>query len=407
MALYIGNPTNVVVSQAFNISFLEYSAWMLLPTLASIFLAYTALRILFRNRRYIPQNISAPDSDARSVLLDPVGAVFGLCVLACTLATLIGTSFAGVPVWVVTLPYALLMLTRDVWHDIRIGGVAVAKQRSESRIVKEGLDVEERNEAMPEAKVMGLKEGGDADSIVSVAMTVVGYEHIEKPDEWMTREELKGIKLKRSKTEPIIGTSENQEKQYFPVEMEALGATVAVLEDLQFQEDLGMTVVPHPAPPSTPSTPSNPTTPATPNHTRATTNPNYPHSSFLARHLPTLYAALIRIPWKILPFALGMFILVEALASLGWIGIFATAIAYCTPSPAVAVFVVCFISILLCNLLNNLPMTILVTRVLQHPNFYGAAQVTPIVMKGVLFALIIGSNLGACLTTTGSLAGVM
>ncbi|RUP50807.1 arsenical pump membrane protein-domain-containing protein [Jimgerdemannia flammicorona] len=388
MALYIGNPTNVVVSQAYNISFLEYSAWMILPTLVSILLAYLVLRLLFRSQNYVPRTISAPDSDPRTVLIDPWGAVFGLVVLAFTLATLIGTSFADVPVWAVTLPYAIIMLARDVGRDLWTGGAVVWRRRRESRIVEQGLDVGQRWEAMPEARVVGFGEDGalgrvhsDVESIVSEAVTVIGNEHLKNPDEWMTKEAVKGAKLRRFRTEPLATTS-----QPLPSPIPSSPRTE--------ERDMG-TIPLHPMPESPLPTPEV----FTPNPT--------PTPIALARRLPTLHAALARMPWKILPFALGMFVLVEALASVGWTAVFATGLAACIPNPFAAVFAMCFISILLCNLLNNLPMTILVARVLQHPNFYAAPQVTPMVMRGVLFALVIGSNLGACLTIMGSLAGIM
>jgi hypothetical protein len=130
-------------------------------------------------------------------------------------------------------------------------------------------------------------------------------------------------------------------------------------------------------------------------------------SNRIRDRFPTLYAIATRMPWKILPFALGMFILVEALSDLGWTAIFATALARITPNYIAAVFAVTFITILSCQLLNNLPMTILFTRIMQHPNFYQAANVTPKVLKGSIFSLIVGSNLGACFTLVGSLAGIM
>ncbi|CAO3631416.1 unnamed protein product [Mucor hiemalis] len=120
MALYIGNPTNVVVSEAYKISFITYSAWMLLPTIVCILLSYIVLRVLFRGDYYLPRHIQPPDADPKSVLIDPHGAIFGLVLLGCCLATLVGTSFASVPVWMVTLPFAFVMFLRDVRHDLGI-----------------------------------------------------------------------------------------------------------------------------------------------------------------------------------------------------------------------------------------------------------------------------------------------
>ena len=45
--LYIGNPTNIIVAEAYKISFFEYSGWMMLPTIASGAACYTMLYFLF------------------------------------------------------------------------------------------------------------------------------------------------------------------------------------------------------------------------------------------------------------------------------------------------------------------------------------------------------------------------
>ncbi|CAG8645567.1 16677_t:CDS:2, partial [Acaulospora colombiana] len=132
---------------------------------------------------------------------------------------------------------------------------------------------------------------------------------------------------------------------------------------------------------------------------------NVPESKFCLsfKHtLPTIYSVFMRMPRSLLPFSFGMFILVE-----GWISLFADFFSTLTPSFIPAVFVTAFASIVLCNLLNNLPMTVLFARILQHPNFSQAPHVTPSVMTGCLFALVIGSNVGACFTIVGALAGLM
>jgi Na+/H+ antiporter NhaD/arsenite permease-like protein len=51
-------------------------------------------------------------------------------------------------------------------------------------------------------------------------------------------------------------------------------------------------------------------------------------------------------------------------------------------------------------------MTILFTQIIQHPNFTQHVD-SEATMQGFLLGLIVGSNLGACLTLVGSLAGIM
>lgn len=47
--LVISNPINIVVAESFDISFLEYAKWMVLPALASILCTFVALRFYFRH----------------------------------------------------------------------------------------------------------------------------------------------------------------------------------------------------------------------------------------------------------------------------------------------------------------------------------------------------------------------
>jgi Na+/H+ antiporter NhaD/arsenite permease-like protein len=71
----------------------------------------------------------------------------------------------------------------------------------------------------------------------------------------------------------------------------------------------------------------------------------------------------------------------------------------------VAVLLVAFSSTVACNVLNNQPMTILYTRILLDPAYYG--KVSSRAQLGSMLALVLGSNLGANLTLIGALAGIM
>lgn len=113
---------------------------------------------------------------------------------------------------------------------------------------------------------------------------------------------------------------------------------------------------------------------------------------------------LRQLPWKVIPFCSGMFVLVEIMDSVGWIDIFAKALSImCADSLFLTVFVVGLSSTIACNLVNNQPMTIFFTRILLSPNF--ALSAAP--MQGALYALVIGSNFGADFTIIGALAGLM
>jgi Na+/H+ antiporter NhaD/arsenite permease-like protein len=121
--LVSSNPTNLVLSGAFGLSFITYASRLALPVVASSLAVYPLLFWLFgrrgRTAELIPVSIELPEDadDARAALVDPPGAIFGSVLVCCTLAALVGTSPVHVPVYQITVPPAVLMLVRDAWHD--------------------------------------------------------------------------------------------------------------------------------------------------------------------------------------------------------------------------------------------------------------------------------------------------
>ncbi|KAI8090749.1 hypothetical protein BDF21DRAFT_377959 [Thamnidium elegans] len=359
MALYIGNPTNVVVAEAYNISFITYSAWMLLPTVVCILLSYVVLRILFRGDYYLPRHIQPPDADPKSVLIDPHGAIFGLVLLACCLATLVGTSFASVPVWMVTLPFAFIMFLRDIRHDLGISFSRLFNiKRRYPRPVLNTAKYDDSLVASPAKDTIQLDMisvpvplSAHTDPILSPPSPLSETNHIE------------------------TSTTSLRSRSLMPLETPVMQST-SFASSIQSKKRSKYT------------------------------EPIFKAYHWFSTRFPTLNAVFLRMPWSILPFSLGMFVLIEALSELGWIGIFATAMSVFAKNYVTAVFGMVFVSIIACQLLNNLPMTILFTQIIQHPNFTQHVH-SDSTMQGFLLGLIVGSNLGACLTLVGSLAGIM
>ncbi|KAG0277386.1 hypothetical protein BGZ95_006039 [Linnemannia exigua] len=355
MALYIGNLTNVVVCQAYKISFVEYSAWMLLPCIASIAACYMMLRLTFRKEKYIPKLIKTPLVDPRSCLKDPAGAVFGLAVLGCSLACLIGTSFAHVSVWMVTGPFALVAFARDVWYDVRWRRRRLEDGDSAALAVEvvalEDVEMNRVDAAgLPEIAVPGQ----------SIALPIQLHSPV------LAEQHLKVI----AASSQIKGTSMMADEVTIPFPTKAGSIRSIALSS------------------------------------------HAPRNTLLGRfqrRFPLLYGIGIRMPWAILPFTLSMFIMVEGLSHSGWIAIFATWATRLVPNYVAATYAIGFVSVLLCNLFNNVPMTILVARILQHPNFATSSLTIdkPAVVRGCVLALVVGSNLGACTTLISSLAGLM
>ncbi|KAL7309715.1 hypothetical protein PS15m_010562 [Mucor circinelloides] len=382
MALYIGNPTNVVVSEAYNISFITYSAWMLLPTVVCILLAYVVLRILFRGDYYLPRHIQPPDADPKSVLIDPQGAIFGLILLACCLLTLVGTSFAHVPVWMVTLPFACVMFLRDIRHDLGISFSHLFNIKR--RFPRPFLNTAAHDQVL----VYGPENDGHREIQLDVLNTSPPAT-LHNPSTPAAQEQQEQVDIGTASLGSKIHAEEQQHVQKnlrlrSSTQLEAQGtADQLVVED----DDISLL--------STTKEPKN-----------KYLKPFYRASRWFGSRFPTLKAVFMRMPWSILPFSLGMFILIEALAQEGWVGIFATAMAVFAKNYVTAVLGMVFVSILACQLLNNLPMTILFTQIIQHPNFTQHVD-SDATMQGFLLGLIVGSNLGACLTLVGSLAGIM
>ncbi len=243
MALYIGNPTNIIVAQAHQIPFLEYTKWMGLPTVVAGVACFALLWLVFRKR--IPESIEAPTTAPHEALKDRHGAIFGTICLGICVILLSISQWLPVEIWTIPFTIGLVMLLRD----IRV--------------------------------------------------------------------------------------------YYFST-----------------RNDNGLTA-----------------------------------------RLPTLRM----MPWKVVPFLIGHFIMVENLYSSGWINIFATNLSRVFNKLLPATVGMGFLSAIVSNLVNNQPMTILFTRIIQNSSF----AISDLARTGGMFALIAGSNLGANFTFMGSLAGLM
>ncbi|MBE6545976.1 MAG: hypothetical protein E7668_00865 [Ruminococcaceae bacterium] len=101
--------------------------------------------------------------------------------------------------------------------------------------------------------------------------------------------------------------------------------------------------------------------------------------------------AVARLPYEIVPFIIGMFTIVLALEESGF-----TAQVAAFLSKDDGVFSFGLLSFLASNILNNIPMSVLFSKIL---NFEA--------VTGQIYATIVGSNLGAFITPVGALAGIM
>ena len=105
-----------------------------------------------------------------------------------------------------------------------------------------------------------------------------------------------------------------------------------------------------------------------------------------------LLACLKRAPWELIPFVISMFVIVEALGVTGVTGEIFNLLGQSMPIWKYGIG-----SFLASNLINNIPMSVLFSSILSGFSSSTAA----------VYATVVGSNLGACLTPIGALAGIM
>lgn len=120
LLLYIGNPTNIIVASAYQLSFFSYSYWMAMPAIVAGVTGLAMTWLMFR--KDVPRElepIALSRDMIRRELKDRTSAIVGSTLLLSCLAALVITSFWFVPVWMVTLPFAVAMLVKDVVSDLR------------------------------------------------------------------------------------------------------------------------------------------------------------------------------------------------------------------------------------------------------------------------------------------------
>ena len=112
--------------------------------------------------------------------------------------------------------------------------------------------------------------------------------------------------------------------------------------------------------------------------------------SIVKRNGHILLTSIKRLPWTLLPFVLSMFIIVLSLKETHVTNELTNAF-----KMGDSVFVYGIVSTLLCNFINNIPVSVLFSEVVEKG------------IEAEVYASIIGTNIGAFLTPIGALAGIM
>ncbi|KAK3117000.1 hypothetical protein LTR53_002082 [Teratosphaeriaceae sp. CCFEE 6253] len=129
---------------------------------------------------------------------------------------------------------------------------------------------------------------------------------------------------------------------------------------------------------------------------------------------PTVTAVLSHLPWALVPFALAMFVLVQALVTKGWVPVFAHGWDHWVRKTGVvgAVGGMGFLSVIMCNFAGtNIGTAILLCRVVQAWVAIHARSGEPLTQRtfwATIYSMAIGLNYGAFSTAfSASLAGML
>lgn len=297
--LVSSNPTNLVLTGAYEISFLVYSAWLVLPVLATAVVLFPLLLwgvFNDKDKELIPRKLVAPDVDPRSALIDKRGAIFGSVLLAITLVALVTLSAIGLlegveGVWTVTAPAAIVMVCRDLWHDLH-RNVWSSSGKSKD-IVSTDSDgagkpaVEETNDGI---EMQGMDDLAGAKGMAENGQALGdGRKGLRRTNSGM-RKASAGLAADSSSNGVVTGSTNTSQ--------------IALVKTTS----------------KSPQAASNANHVSTPPAPRNRTLQSLVKS--FSTRFPTFTHIFVRLPLPLLPFAFSMFILVEALGFVGWIRIF-------------------------------------------------------------------------------------
>lgn len=120
---------------------------------------------------------------------------------------------------------------------------------------------------------------------------------------------------------------------------------------------------------------------------------------YIIRKEDVIFKVIKRIPWNLIPFVLSMFIIVSALVKSGFIKSISELLDANLNSGNGAIFEYGIVAFLACNILNNIPMSVMFERIIANSN--------QLYISEEIYSTIIASNIGAYLSPIGALAGIM
>ncbi|VDB99832.1 unnamed protein product [Peniophora sp. CBMAI 1063] len=461
--LVSSNPTNLVLAGAFQITFTNYTANMIVPVaITGLALFPFLLYLIFPSEDLIPLRIEIrdlPDAEAAAGLtdspaamdsaleteepeldkeakeakereelpleellnpfLDKEGAIFGGVIITITLATILATNaaHAGAQVYQITTPAAVITLCRDIFYDWR-----------------------KRNDRPPPDEELDPAGGGNG----AQPSVLFGQPHpASRQTDWpTTSKHTSELESAMTPTQPEAAFTKDRYHSPLPgvdgapqpagtssarsVAIERSGSVALRQGDSALPEipplsaDLQLQTLSDPPtqspvfPPSGHSskTLASGTSIAKPDPARVPrtlVDIARDTKEYIVKTFPTVYTVMQHLPFPLVPFAFCMFTLVQGLVTKGWVELFAGWWhAWVNKTGVVgAIGGMGFLSVVMCNFSGtNIGATILISRVLQE--WMRSNPMSDRLRDATLYALAIGVNYGAfSFTFSASLAGLL
>ncbi|EME42202.1 hypothetical protein DOTSEDRAFT_154807 [Dothistroma septosporum NZE10] len=406
--LVSSNPTNLVLSGAFEIKFIHYTANVIVPVVVTAIVLFPfLLYVVFPNESLIPHSIKLhelpeevrgrdpinpnipnargdvisddhmDDEQARissleeimNPFLDKGGAWFGAVLMAATLITILALNASSAngsehPVFWITLPAAFIMFC---W-DITFGWLGRKETRSIARNGREEI-TRARAQRAEEARRHGIPDEKKIEA-TSPPHPCAGVDD-QSGSRGRVNEDISGssgIAPEHASTSPTTSSNiERDEKHNLPGSPPKTLSSI-LAEAYQWAQE------------------------------------TFPIVMTVASHLP----------FKLVPFALCMFVLVQALVTKGWVAVFAHGWDHWVNKTGTvgAVGGMAFLAVVLCNFAGtNIGTAILLCRVVQawidiHRN--NGAPISQRTFWATVYSMTFGLNYGAFSTTfSASLAGML
>ncbi|KAJ5980643.1 Arsenical pump membrane protein ArsB [Penicillium waksmanii] len=443
--LVSSNPTNLVLAGAFNIKFLVYTVNMIVPVVVTAIVVFPfLLYIIFADESLIPRkpganppvnpNIphargGAEEEEEEGVneengtllsleeimnpFLDKGGAAFGAIIMAATLITILAINAASNsghdrPVFWVTLPAAFVMLCWDLgtgWihrHETRrIAAVgrqqheAVKAEREHRKSLRNSPEqnaqenIENRQPRTTDFFSKSLKITSQPDAIKITMDTRPSRDCDET-----------------SLPAPILGEKEPFPEVQSPSSVSKASGELDVTTQLEKAQSYVTNGIDSERRAGRGQEDSN----------QPTTLVSLCENAYvwLQETFPTVTVVLSHLPFPLVPFALAMFVLVQALVTKGWVPVFAYGWDHWVEKTGTvgAVGGMGFLSAILCNFAGtNIGTTILLSRVVQAWQEIHNVSGIPISDRtfwATVYSMALGVNFGAFSTAfSASLAGLL